>query len=251
VLKYVAAALALILATGAGASAQQGAFSVDANVALSSLVALGDGHLQTVADTLETLAATDAVRSSDWSRIAGPLKEAASVNLAGVYWYAKRDGSYWTVGGGKQSANLTDRPYFARVLSGKTDIGELVRRRSTGHPVAVIAVPVSEKKGTIVGVLGASLYLDAFSATIKREMGIRPGMLFWSIDRNGTIALHSDANAIFVEPAKASAEQQRYMRYMLDRDAGTQTYTFRGQKRTVIFRLSGLTGWRYGFGIIR
>jgi hypothetical protein len=37
---------------------------------------------------------------------------------------------------------------------------------------------------------------------------------------------------------------------MLANDEGTDSYTFRGKKRVVIYRKSPLTGWRYGFGMV-
>jgi hypothetical protein len=242
-------AIAITLSSSAGARADQAAFRVDANVALSSLLSLSDNHLQTMADTLDTLAATGAARSGDWSRIEAPLKEAAAVNVPAILFFARTDGTYWTAEGGKQSATLSDRPYFKRALAGKSTIGDLVSSRSTGRAVAVVAVPIVGENGAVTGVLGGSIYLDRLSAILASEMQVGAGNIFWAIDSTGTIALHGDTSNIFAQPAKMSPELQRVTARMLANDEGTETYTYRGQTRTVIYRKSALTGWHYGFGV--
>jgi methyl-accepting chemotaxis protein len=251
VIRSLAAFLALALLLCAGASAQQAPFDVDGSVALASLVSLADNHLRTMVDTLETIAATPEAASGDWAQIKAPLEEAASVNVPAVLYYGRADGTYWTTDRGKQSATLSDRPYFQRALAGQRTVGDLVTSKSTGKAVAVVVVPVVGKNGAVTGLLGGSIYLDKLSTLLATEMHVGPGMLFWAIDPQGKIALHSDTSNIFAEPGKMSPELQRVMADMLAHDRGTDTYTFRGQKRTVIYEKSPLTGWRYGFGVTR
>lgn len=51
-------------------------FDVNVHIALSSLMSLGDGHLQKMADSLHFLAASDAARSAEWDRIREPYHDA-------------------------------------------------------------------------------------------------------------------------------------------------------------------------------
>ena len=246
-----AMAAALFAFVAAPRPAAAATFQIDANVGLSALVALGDAHIRTMADSLETLAATQTARSGDWSAIAPPLRDATKNNVPAVLWYAHADGTYWTASSGLQTAKLSDRAYFKRVLAGNTDLGELVTSRSTGRAVAVVAVPVKDAGGTVTGVLGASIYLDDFSNLLAKELGIGPPLLFWAVDGSGTIALHGDTSSIFMKPAEMSPALKAVMTEMLANDEGTATYEFRGKTRTVIYRKSGYTGWRYGFGVVR
>jgi hypothetical protein len=251
-IRLLSAVLALALCFPAAARARQDAISIDGNVALSSLMALADNHVMTMADTLETLAATGSGRSGDWDRISGGLRKAAAVNVPAVMWYARTDGTYFTTEKGLQSAKVSDRPYFARVLAGQTVIGDLVVSKSTGKPVAVVVVPIKDKSGTVTGILGGSIYLDKLSALLSREMAITPGMVFWAMDATGTVALHSaSADIIMSQPATLSAELKRVTDEMLAQPQGVETYTYRGVKRTMLFRKSTVTGWIYGFGIVR
>lgn len=136
-------------------------------------------------------------------------------------------------------------------MRGERPIGDLIASRSTGKPVAIVAVPVMGKDGKVVGVLGASIYLDQLSLLLTDEMRLRPGMLFWALDPHGTIALHSDSSNVFVQPGKLTPALAKVTADMLAQNSGTETYSYKGQTRTVIFRKSPVTGWTYGFGITR
>ncbi|HTA40071.1 MAG TPA: cache domain-containing protein [Candidatus Acidoferrales bacterium] len=238
---------AFLCSTAAGAAPP--AFTVDASVVLASLMSLTDNHLKTMAGSLDTVAATPAAQSGDWSQIEPELRKAASLNVAAIVYYINANGAYWTISGGKQPTTVADRPYFIRAMRGERPIGDLLASRSTGKAVAVVAVPVTGKDGKINGVLGASIYLDQLSVLLADEMRIQPGMVFWALDPRGTIAVHSDASNVFVQPLKTPALKAVTER-MLAAQSGVETYTYKGAKRTVLFRKSALTGWTFGFGIV-
>lgn len=227
-------------------------FTVDGQVALHSLMSLSDMHLQKLADVLRMVAASDAARSCDWDNIRVPLAEAARLNVPATLWFALPNGTYWTVAQGRASANLSDRPYFPRVLSGKTVIGDLVVSHSTSRNSAIVAVPIRGRDGSVVGVVGSSVHLDSLGALVRQEMGgLGDGLLFFAIDSEPLGALNSDPSLIFTEPLKLGDEgMRRAFSEMLSRQEGVVVYTFRGGKRTVLYRKSPVTGWWYGFGVV-
>lgn len=229
------------------------AFTVDGQVALHSLVSLSDAHLQKLADMLTILATTDAARSGDWERIRAPLAEAARMGVPAVHWFALPNGAYWTVEQGRATANLSDRPYFPRVLAGHTVIGDLVVSRSSSRNTAIVAVPVRGRDHSVVGVLGSSVHLDSLSAMIRQEMGgLEDRVVFFAIDAEPLGALHSDPAMIFTEPMKLADEGMRKaFTEMLASERGEVSYDFRGSRRTVLYRKSPVTGWWYGFGVMR
>lgn len=228
-------------------------FAVDGRVALHALMSLSDAHLRKLADVLAILASTEAARSADWARIREPLARAASVNVPAVLWFALPDGRYWTADGGLAESRLSDRPYFPRVLAGRTVVGELVVSRSTGRNAAIVAVPVRGRGDAVVGILGGSVHLDSLSSLLVRELGgVDDEHLFFAIDARPLGALNSDTSLIFAEPMKLGDEgMRRAFREMLSRDEGVVTYDFRDSRRTVLYRKSPVTGWWYGFGIKR
>jgi methyl-accepting chemotaxis protein len=234
----------------AGAAVQ--GFDVSVEIALASLQSLSDGQLQKMADSMHLLATGKPARSADWDGLKEPLAELAKRNAAALNWFALPDGSYWSLQDGKEPGNLAGRDYFPKVLAGETVLGQLVYSTATGKPVAIVAVPVFGAEGAVVAVLGASIYLDELSAVIGQQMGIDEGLIFYSFDHTGTVALVWDKDLIFFEPRKSADEGlARAFDEMLAAERGIVSYTFRDAERTVVFRRSPLTGWWYAFGIYR
>lgn len=236
--------------TGSSDAAIGTAMQVDGRVALASLMSLSDNHLQKIADSYKLLANTNEVKSADWNRIKAPLSQAAQRNVPSVAWFALPNGTYYSVQQGRLAEKLIDRPYFPRLLAGKTVIGDLVVSKSTGKSVAIVAVPVM-KNGKVVGILGSSVYLDKLSKLIEQEMALDKTMIFYSFNAQPLVALNWDPQLIFLEPMKQNNESlKRAFREMLSKTSGTVTYDFRGRQRSVIFRKSPVTNWWYAFGLV-
>jgi hypothetical protein len=227
-------------------------FDVNVDIALSSLMSFGDGHLQKMADSLHFLAASDAARSAEWDRLREPYAELAKRNVPALNWFALPDGSYWSVQGGKETGNLARRDYFPKVLAGETVMGELLLSTATGKPMAIVAVPVVGADQAVVGVLGASVYLEELSEIIRQQMGVHEGLIFYSFDDDGLLGLVDHPRLIFVEPRKSGDERvARAFDEMLSNEQGVIAYSFEGRDRMVAYRRSPLTGWWYAFGVVR
>jgi hypothetical protein len=224
-------------------------FMVEGRVALASLISLSDGHLLQIANHFQMMTTADAVRSADWERIGPILGAVEDLNVRALMWFALPDGSYWSVQRGKAAGKLSDRTYWPRLMAGETVIGDLVASKATGKSSAIVAVPVRDAHGSIVGVLGSSVYLDSLSLQIKRELDLQPNQIFWSIDATPIGALQDDPEQIFLDPfALNEPELERAIREMLTREEGVVNYRFRGKRRTVLYRKSRVTGWWYAFG---
>lgn len=258
-LPVMAVAIGLLLSSPAARGAadpssdETATFTVDGQVALHSFMALSDAHMKKLADLLDVLATTDDARSGEWERIRGRLEGVTSMTVPAVLWFARPDGSYWTVTEGRAAGKLSDRAYFPRVLGGQAVLGDLVVSRSTSRNTAIVAVPVRSRAGAVVGVLGGSVHLDRLGALIRQEMGGLEGdLLFFAIDSTPRGALHSDPAMIFTEPMRLGDEGMRKaFTEMLSSSEGTVTYTFRGRPRTVLYRKSSVTGWWYALGVLR
>lgn len=223
--------------------------SISGDVALASLMALGDGYLQNFADSLTLFAHTPTAQTADWDTLKAPLTAVAQRNVDALVWFALPDGTYWSVQAGLSSGNLSDRAYFPRVLAGDTVVGDLVISKATGRSSAIVAVPITIGTG-VVGVLGASVYLDHLSARLDNVMALGGGMIFYSFDATPLLALEWDPQLIFVDPFSLGPEIRAVFEYMLSRDEGSVRYRWAGQWRTVIFRRSVVTGWWYVFGVV-
>jgi hypothetical protein len=249
--------LCLLLLGPANSFAQQDAaqpapaFTVDGKVALASLMALGDGHLLKLADSLRILAATAEAQSADWRKIRTPLEQVGQLNVPALNWFALPDGVYWSVQEGKAVGNLATRAYFPKLLDGRTVIGDLVVSKATGKSVAIVAVPVMRPDKRVVGVLGASVYLDQLSARVEREMELNDTLIFYSFDAQPLVGLDWDPSLIFIDPTQLGRQDlDQAFRAMLAQKEGVSSYVFRGKPRTVLFRQSPVTGWWYALGLI-
>lgn len=241
--------LPALLACDDAAPTEPQEFVVDGQLALASLMALSDGHLQQIEDHFGMLASTDEARSGDWERVREPLGAVERLNVRALLWFALPDGSYWTVPGGIADGNLADRPYWPHLMAGQTVLGDLVASRATGRSSAIVAVPVRGTDGEIVGVLGSSVYLDSLSARIREEIDLQPDQIFFSIDATPIGALQDDPEQIFLHPYELDEpELEDAIHEMLARDEGVVNYRFRGRRRTVLYRRSDVSGWWYAFG---
>ncbi len=244
------AALLVTLFCGSGIASAQPAFTVDGNIALQSFVSLTDAHLGATLHDLTTFAGTAAARSGDWQMIETPLRAAMNTDVPGTAIYASPNGQYWVVGKGAQPVPIADRAYFAQVFAGKNVVGDIVFGRSTVAPVAIAAVPVRDAAGKIVGLVGAGVDLTKLNAILTKEMGVNSSVVFWATDAHGITALHSDAANILNDVLKVP-ELHAALSHMIATDSGVETYSFKGKMRTTLFRHSTLTGWTYGFGLIK
>lgn len=224
-------------------------FAVEGRVALASLIALSDGHLQQIAGHFEVLAGSPDAVSADWERVRGPLASVAERNVPALIWFALPDGSYWSVQSGKATGNLTTRAYWPRLMAGQNVLGDLVISKATGKPTAIVAVPIRNGAGEIVGVFGSSVYLDSLSLRIKREMDLQPDELFFAIDSTPLASIQDDPTEVFLDPfALNEPELERAIREVMSRDESVVTYSFGGKTRTVICRHSPVTAWWYCLG---
>lgn len=225
-------------------------FQVDGRIALSALIALADHHVASMLDALELAAACGDAVSGEWERMKGLLEQVQRQGTPAAVWFARPDGSYFTVDKGLTGQNLKDRPYFPRLMAGETVMGELVVSRSTGKNSAVVAVPLRRGDDTI-GALGASIYLDRLSEILQQELKLPAGMIFFALDDRGDTVLNSNPDRIFKYPAEqGNPALARAASEILAAPEGRTRYEFDGAVRDVIFQVSPLTGWRFALGLV-
>lgn len=226
------------------------ALQVKAEVALASAMSLGDTRLNDIAETFLMMRMHPEVIEGDWSKIKPLLAEAEKRSTPSSMWFAKVSGEYWTTEKDKALNDLKDRPYFARLLEGKNVVGDLVVSKSTGRNVAIVAVPVLKDK-QVVGALGASVYLEALSETIRRDMDLPPDNIFYAFDAKPMLAVVYDRALIFNEPKQLGEEVDKAFKEMLTKERGSIRYSFRGVTRDVVYRKSNVSNWWYAFGVTR
>lgn len=230
--------------------ARRTADTAELRLFLNSFASLAEGHIDMVLHSLKVVSSTDEARSGQWEKMKGVLAEFKTDRIkASAVWFMLPDGSYYIAGRGLTDQNLSDRPYYPRLMAGGEITGDLVISRSTGKRSAVVAVPI-KRDGKIIGALGTSLDLEEISRMLDKEMGLPETMFFYALDQRGQTSLHRTSALLLAYPSDmGSRSLTKTVGEMLARPEGMVTYDFYGE-RTVVYRKSPLTGWVFAIGIV-
>ena len=224
-------------------------FALDARVTLDAFRATVDGRLQGVVTATRLLAATEEARSGDWARMRDPLGVlATSLPEQAAVWYARADGSLFTVANGATDETLRERAYFPSLLAGRDVVGSLVISTSTGKRAVIVASPVVAD-GKVAGAVGVSLDAALLAASIDRAIRFPADTVFYTLDDRGQTGLHRASQLIFAFPSDVgSATLKDAVQTMLSQAEGVVHYQYEGTDRTALFTRSPLTGWTYVLG---
>lgn len=243
-------ALTFLLAPSASQAREaKSGFDTDARVALDGYEALVEQQLEWALASLKTLAATEEAVSGDWEHLKGPLgKLAEGMPTHAAIWFARPDGSYFTVEKGLTDQNLKDRAYFPLLLGGRDVAGDLVISKSTGKKSVVVATPV-KADGKVVGALGISVSVEQLAQLVEDRMRFPKDVAFYALDTQGQTALHRETKLMFEFPSDmGSPTLSAAVKTMLTEPEGMVSYEFGGKQKLAIFQKSKLTGWVFVLG---
>jgi methyl-accepting chemotaxis protein len=224
-------------------------FAIDAPVALDAYRAAAEGRLEEILVATRVLAATEEVRSGDWQRMRRPLAIlAANQQAHAAVWFARPDGSYFTVEKGLTGESLRDRAYFQRLLVGGDVVGELVISKSTGRRSIIVASPVMVH-GRFVGAIGVSVDATRFAVAIDQAIRFPANVVFYALDAQGRTALHRAGDLIFAFPSDmGSPTLKDAVATMLSQPRGVVQYVYSGARKTAVFEHSAFTDWVFVLG---
>lgn len=243
-----AAALLMIVVPGLGfaqAPINPARLEADAQSMLSAFVSYTDLRMRSIQQSLEILASTTEAQSARWEKMKALLSGYQKSDGGLVVWFARPDGTYYTVDKGMMEVKLSDRSYFPGLMSGQEIIGALVVSKSTGQRSAVIAIPM-KKGGKVVGAIGASLFLDKLSDQVGSALALRADAAFFALAPDGLTTLHKKTDRHFLDPRELGSETlKKAANEMLSNPAGEATYEFDNAMKRAIYRTSPLTQWKF------
>jgi hypothetical protein len=249
-INFFLSALFFMLAMPALAFAQSSpgvasASAKEAQILLSAFMAFTDLRIRSIQRSLEILASTTEAKSGEWRNMKGLLSSYQKSDEGLIVWFARTDGSYYTVDKDLVKATLRDRSYFPDLMAGRKITAALVVSKSTGRRSAVIAVPF-KKNGKIAGAIGASLFLDRLSEQINATLEFPTNVSFFAMAPNGLTTLHTKTDRHFLDPREmGSAPLKRAAIEMLSTNSGRTSYTFDNVLKNVTYRTSPLTQWKF------
>lgn len=184
----------------AGMTAQaQEEFCLDAAFGARMIEQLAEAYIGGLIDAMHVMAATADLRTGNWEQMRDLLAQFEKPELSYNAWFLKPDGSYYKVKGGLASANLSDRAYFPKVMTGETTIGDLVISRSTGRKSMILTVPIFNGP-TVIGALGVTLYLDDFSYFLEDKLQLPESISFFAYRTEDHIICVHPNSPLLLEP---------------------------------------------------
>jgi methyl-accepting chemotaxis protein len=134
--------------------------------------------------------------------------------------------------------NVADRQYFKDAASGKITLSEVLKSKTNGKPIVVVAAPVMER-GTVRGVLFGSLDLDVFSSTLVNKIKVMQTGYAYMVDETGVFIAHPNKERIMT----TKLSDFDWGRTILKEKNGELYYTYEGVEKMVQFRTSEKLGW--------
>ena len=226
------------------AAATPSSFPLDARVGLNAFTSLVEQDFGNTRSALRVVAGTDEARSGDWDRIKRPLAILANNSpTKAAVWFARPDGSYFTVERGLVNETLRDRAYFPALIAGGEVNGALVVSKSTGEKSAIVAVPI-RNGSRVIGALGVSVDLEKVAALVEAKTVFPKDVVFYAVNSRGEIALSRQSARLFeFVPQLGSPTLTKAVAVMLAKPEGVVRYRFEGAQRTAIYKRSDATGW--------
>jgi len=163
-------------------------------------------------------------------------------------WVADPQGNYTTVTGG--TGTVADRAYFPAVKAGNTVISDPLIGRADGKMAAVVAVPIQNEAGHVVGILGGNVSMNAIQQMVDAMRIGETGYAFL-VDTLGTIVVHPDETLVMKENVVTSfnGEMSNFGSRMVAQEEGVDHYLYQGVKKVAAFASVPAAGWSVAFSV--
>jgi methyl-accepting chemotaxis protein WspA len=134
--------------------------------------------------------------------------------------------------------NVADRDYFKRAIKGEVVVSDVIRSKTSGNPVFVIAAPVLTNNVPI-GVLFGAVHLTYFTRNFVDPVKIGPSGYAFVADRAGFICSHPDASLVL----NTNMTNFVFGKEMVDNKNGRLTYAFQGVNVLSAYKTDPAFGW--------
>jgi methyl-accepting chemotaxis protein len=142
-----------------------------------------------------------------------------------------------------KGSNVASRDYFQEAKNTKKAVvGEIVKSKSTGEMIYVVAAPVLSNSGEFLGIFGVSIKGDALVKLISGTKIGKTGYAFMS-DKSGIINAHPNAEFILTLDLKTLQGMEDITAAMLAGKKGVEDYEVKGVHHIAGFAPVPLKGW--------
>ncbi len=189
---------------------------------------------------IETYAECPEVKTMDWDMIEPYLLEEMSRknSIYDVFLVAEPNGEYNTTLK-RNPSNASDRDYFKRAMNGYKVVSDPLYARSSGNEVSVVAVPIKDHNGNIIGVMGGSINLKKLSDFIESYGVTHPDSYSFIIDSDGLIIAHPNKDIIMKESILRASN------YISEEVAKASSKYMEDEKGSIVLKLDGIPSISY------
>ncbi|QZY54691.1 methyl-accepting chemotaxis protein [Crassaminicella profunda] len=155
---------------------------------------------------------------------------------------SRTDGKYISTNGGQD--NISDRKYFPKVMAGEIIVSEPIISKSTKKPIIVVAGPIKDEKGMVIGLIGGTINLSHLTDMVNAEKLGETGYAYM-INQEGLVMAHPKKEMILKYNAllKGSKSQIELTKKMIKRETDVSHYEFEGSKKMAVYQPLHSTGW--------
>jgi len=196
--------------------------------AIAGLQKTISAKLETWTAQVELLASMPVAQSMDWSRLY-PYLEQNMEQFSGfeILFLADRTGAFNTTL--HATGNIGDRDYFAPVMAGETVVSQPVISKSTNEAIVVIAAPVRNQSGQVVGLLAGTITLTRLTELVN-EVDFSGGGYALMTDSTGLVVAHPEPEKVLAANLLESDDPSMVAltRRMVAGESGVENYTYEG-----------------------
>ncbi|WP_031388745.1 methyl-accepting chemotaxis protein [Desulfonatronum thiodismutans] len=205
---------------------------------------------------LEGVASRAGIQSMDWAQQRLIMEEETRrLNYLGMGIISPNGQARYPDG---TTADLANREYFSRAMSGQTSFSNVIISRVTNQPVLILATPILNDRSQVQAVLMARLDATLLSE-ITDEIGYGASGYSYIIDERGGLIAHDNRQFVldqrnFIEEAETDAQFVRLaamMQRMVRGETGFDAYSFMGRDGFFGFAPIPGTEWSLGVGAIQ
>ena len=242
----VAAALGILALVGIVYKEASSIISTDIESITQSkvekVITVVDGKLNEWKQTIVTLSSVEVVKNRDFE---GVKKLASSSEFSKDFEniiISGKDGIYVSTNG--EGGNISDREYFPQVMGGQSVISKPVISKSTGKPIIVVATPIRDQGGVVVGLIGGTINLETITKFVNSEKLGTTGYAYM-LDKEGIVMAHPKSEYILKENFlnNKSKSLVEITKKMISGNSAVENYEFEGVEKIAAYGTVKSTGW--------
>ncbi|WDP88489.1 MAG: Cache 3/Cache 2 fusion domain-containing protein [Desulfobacter sp.] len=134
--------------------------------------------------------------------------------------------------------NVSNRGYFQAAMAGNIAISDVIKSKSSGNPVFVIASPVNQNN-RIKGILLSVIEMNAFAREFIDTEKVGETGYVYVMNKDGKVIAYPDKSKIL----NLDLSRYEFGRKMLGMGTGLIKYTFQDVDKVVAFAQERKTGW--------